>query len=100
MGSTRHVIAVASDGPGLADEGAARAAPLRITDLPRRVGCGVGLIHRSWVYVVPDGVGFGASGHAPDIGSGLVTGDVPHSVSDRATAIGMGAGRGRSCEYR
>src|SRR3546814_2951076 len=80
MGSTRHVIAVASDGPGLADEGAARAALLRITDLPRRVGCGVGLIHRSWVYVVPEGVRFGASGAAPDIGSVLVKGEVRNDV--------------------
>src|SRR3546814_18603545 len=68
MGSTRHVIAVASDGPGLADEGAAPAALLRITNLPRRVGCGVGLLHRSWVYVVPQLVRFGASGLPPTTG--------------------------------
>src|SRR3546814_6418978 len=66
MGSTRHVIAVASDGHGLADEGAARAALLRITDLPRRVGSVVGLIHRSWVYVVPAGMRVGASGRSDE----------------------------------
>src|SRR3546814_2200277 len=62
---------------------APRAALLRITDLPRRVGCGVGLIHRSWVYVVPEGVRFGASGAAPDIGSVLVKGEVRNDVSAR-----------------
>src|SRR3546814_4221967 len=83
MGSTRHVVAVAPDRRALADDAAARAALLRITDLPRRVGCGVGLIHRSWVYVVPEGVRFGASGAAPDIGSVLVKGEVRNDVTAR-----------------
>lgn len=83
MGSTRHVIAVAPDRRALTDDTAARAALLRITDLPRRVGCGVGLIHRSWVYVVPEDVRFGVSGTAPDIEPVLVKGEVRNDVSGR-----------------
>jgi len=83
MGSTRHVIAVAPDRRALADDTAARVALLRIADLPRRVGCGVGLIHRSWVYVVPEDVSFGVSGAAPDIRPVLVKGEVRNDVSGR-----------------
>src|SRR3546814_89236 len=85
MGSTRHVVAVAPDWRALADDAVARAALLRIVDLPRRVGCGVGLIHRSWVYVVPEDVRFGVSGAAPDIRPVLVKGEVRNAVSGRAT---------------
>lgn len=58
MGSTRHVIAVVPDIELSSDSEWARAAMLRVVDLPCRVGCGVGLIHRSWVYLAPADVRF------------------------------------------
>lgn len=83
MGSTRHVVAFTPDRSALADDEVARAALLRIADLPRRVGCGVGLIHRSWVYIVPEGVMFGAAGATPDIAPVFVKGEVQNDVSGR-----------------
>ena len=87
-GTTRHIIAVAPDRAALADHSFARSVLIRITDLPKRVGCGVGLIHRSWVYVVPGDAGFGESGLAPEVSPVFVKAEVRNDVSGRTpTAV-------------
>ena len=84
MGSTRHVIAVVPDRELPSDSEWARAAILRVADLPRRVGCGVGLIHRSWVYLVPGDARFLPRRGSPTIGPELAQGEVRNDVSGRS----------------
>lgn len=83
MGTTRHVIATVPDSRLLADDGAARAILLRIADLPARVGCGVGLIHQSYVYVVPEDAKFGERRYRPDVAPLYAMGEVRNDTSGR-----------------
>jgi len=80
MGSTRHVIAVTPTPASLTDE-QARSVLLRVTELPARVGCGVGLIHRSWVYIVPEEATFANTAFAPKVSPLLAKGEVQNDVS-------------------
>lgn len=84
MGSTRHVIAVVPDTELPSDSEWARTAMLRVADLPRRVGCGVGLIHRSWVYLVPADARFLPRQGSPTIEPVLAQGEVRNDVSGRS----------------
>lgn len=83
MGTTQHVIAMVPNRGLLADDGAARRILLRISDLPTRVGCGVGLIHQSKVYVVPEDAEFGSTEYDPNVTPLYVVGEVRNDTSER-----------------
>lgn len=83
MGSTREIIATVPDRSGLTNDTKAKAILLRIVDLPARVGCGVGQIHQSKVYVVPENAEFTGRDFKLKVSPVYIRGEVRNDVSGR-----------------
>lgn len=84
MGMTRDVIAMVPDAVSASlDDGTARKIMLRVADLPTRVGCGVGQIHRSKVFIVPEAVKFAESEFTPEATPLFAVGEVRNDTSGR-----------------
>jgi len=84
MGTTADVVAVVTD-PDIARRAEdVRQLMLRVAELPKRVGCGVGLIHTSTVYVVPTGYVQGESDAYLDLRPLYATGVVQSDETGRA----------------
>jgi len=81
MGTTEDVIAVLPPGHALPDEAAVRRLMRRVADLPTRVGCGVGTIHRSNVYVVPADFAEVETGRYVRLGPILAEGTIRNDTS-------------------